>query len=133
MEKLQPLHDQYAKIGWKAKKEKFAEEHAIDLKKYNSAFRLLKKFEATLPLDSKALRSEQKNLRKENAELTAELKAVQDQLEELKLVCASDHPRCSAHHLRRRKEIRSGESGGQPAEGKAAGRAAARQTEKEGY
>ena len=86
VEKYRPLHDQYAKIGWKAKKEKFAEEHADDLKKYNSAFRLLKKFDATLPLDSKALRSEQKNLRKENAELTTELKAVQEQLEELKLV-----------------------------------------------
>ena len=83
---LQPLHDQYVKIGWKAKKEKFAADHADDLQRYNKAFRLLKKFEVALPLDVKPLRAEQRELRKSTADLTAQLEAVQASLEELQQV-----------------------------------------------
>ena len=83
---LKPIHDQYLKIGWKSKKEKFAGEHADDLKKFNRAFRLLKKYEVTLPLDVKPLRAEQAALRKSSAELTAQLEAVQARLDELKQV-----------------------------------------------
>ena len=56
---LKPLHDQYMKIGWKSKKEKFAGEHADELQRFNRAFRLLKKYEVTLPLDVKPLRIEE--------------------------------------------------------------------------
>lgn len=83
---LKPLHDQYMKIGWKSKKEKFAEEHADELQKFNRAFRLLKKFDIALPLDVKLLRAEQTALRKSSAELTAQLEAVQASLDELKQV-----------------------------------------------
>ena len=83
---MQPVHDQYMKKGWKSKKEKYAADHADELQKYNKALRLLKKFEVTLPLDTKALKAEQKELRKSSADLTAQLEAVQTSLEELKQV-----------------------------------------------
>ena len=65
---LKPLHDQYMKIGWKSRKEKFAGEHVDELQRFNRAFRLLKKYEVTLPL------------------LTSQLEAVQSSLDELKQV-----------------------------------------------
>ena len=83
---LKPLHDQYMKIGWKSKKEKFAEEHADELQRFNRAFRLLKKYEVALPLDMKPLRAEQAALKKSSADLTAQLEAVQASLDELKQV-----------------------------------------------
>ena len=83
---LKPLHDQYMKIGWKSKKEKFAGEHADELHRFNRAFRLLKKYEVTLPLDVKPLRAEQAALKKSSADLTAQLEAVQSNLDELKQV-----------------------------------------------
>ena len=83
---LKPLHDQYMKIGWKSKKEKFAGEHADELQRFNRAFRLLKKYEVTLPLDVKPLRTEQVALKKSSADLTAQLEAVQASLDELKQV-----------------------------------------------
>ena len=83
---LKPLHDQYMKIGWKSKKEKFAGEHADELQRFNRAFRLLKKYEIALPLDVKPLRAEQAALKKSSADLTAQLEAVQAGLDELKQV-----------------------------------------------
>lgn len=83
---LKPLHDQYMKIGWKSKKEKFAGEHADELHRFNRAFRLLKKYEVTLPLDVKPLRAEQATLKKSSADLTSQLEAVQSNLDELKQV-----------------------------------------------
>ncbi len=83
---LKPLHDQYMKIGWKSKKEKFAGEHADELQRFNRAFRLLKKYEISLPLDVKPLRAEQADLKKNSAELTAQLETVQSSLDELKQV-----------------------------------------------
>lgn len=83
---LKPLHNQYLKIGWKSKKEKFAAEHADELQKFNRAFRLLKKYEVTLPLDVKPLRAEQAALKKSSAGLTDQLEAVQANLDELKQV-----------------------------------------------
>ena len=83
---MKPLHDQYMKIGWKSKKEKFAGEHADELQRFNRAFRLLKKYEVTLPLDVKPLRTEQVALKKSSADLTAQLEAVQASLDELKQV-----------------------------------------------
>ena len=74
------------KIGWKSKKEKFAGEHADELQRFNRAFRLLKKYEVTLPLDVKPLRTEQVALKKSSADLTAQLEAVQASLDELKQV-----------------------------------------------
>ena len=74
------------KIGWKSKKEKFAGEHADKLQRFNRAFRLLKKYEAALPLDVKPLRAEQAALKKSSADLTAQLEAVQSSLDELKQV-----------------------------------------------
>ena len=84
--KLKPLHDQYMKIGWKSKKEKFAGEHAEELQRFNQAFRLLKKYEVSLPLDVKPLRAEQAALKKSSADLTSRLEAVQSNLDELKQV-----------------------------------------------
>ena len=83
---LNPLHDQYMKIGWKSKKEKFAGEHTDELQRFNRALRLLKKYEVTLPLDVKPLRAEQAALKKSSADLTAQLEAVQSSLDELKQV-----------------------------------------------
>ena len=83
---LKPLHDQYMKIGWKSKKEKFSGEHADELQRFNRALRLLKKYEVTLPLDVKPLQAEQAALKKSSADLTAQLEAVQASLDELKQV-----------------------------------------------
>jgi hypothetical protein len=83
---LKPLHDQYMKIGWKSRKEKFAGEHVDELQRFNRAFRLLKKYEVTLPLDVKPLRAEQAALKKSSAGLTSQLEAVQSSLDELKQV-----------------------------------------------
>lgn len=86
LRELQPIHDQYAKIGWKSRKEKFAADHADELEKYNKAIRLLKKLEVKLPINSKSLRDEQKELRKSNIDLTSQLEVVQADLDELKQV-----------------------------------------------
>ena len=83
---LKPFHDQYMKIGWKSRKEKFAGEHVDELQRFNRAFRLLKKYEVTLPLDVKPLRAEQAALKKSSAGLTSQLEAVQSSLDELKQV-----------------------------------------------
>ena len=72
--------------GRKTEKEKFAGEHADELQRFNRAFRLLKKYEVTLPLDVKPLRTEQVALKKSSADLTAQLEAVQASLDELKQV-----------------------------------------------
>ncbi len=39
----QTVHDKYVKIGWKSKKEKFAQEHGTELAAYNKADRFLRK------------------------------------------------------------------------------------------
>lgn len=41
-EAAKPVHSEYAAIGWKKKKEKFAESHREELDAYNAAVRYLK-------------------------------------------------------------------------------------------
>ena len=83
---LKPLHDQYMKICWKSKKEKFAGEHTDELQRFNRAFRLLKKYKVAFPLDVKPLWAEQAALKKSSVDLTARLEAVQRSLDESKQV-----------------------------------------------
>lgn len=80
------VHDKYVSIGWKSKKEKFAEEHSEELARYKKADRTLKKLEVELPIDRKALTDERATLSKDNTMQMAELEKVSANLEDLKQI-----------------------------------------------
>lgn len=83
-EALKPLHDEYMKIGWKRKKEKFAEAHSAELEKYNAALRYIKPRCTDGKYNKKALRAEYKTLEQECASMQTQLTAVQSELKQLK-------------------------------------------------
>ena len=83
-EALKPLHDEYMKIGWKRKKEKFAEAHSAELEKYNAALRYIKPRCTDGKYNKKALRAEYKTLEQECASMQTQITAVQSELKQLK-------------------------------------------------
>lgn len=78
-EALKPLHAEYMKIGWKRKKEKFAEAHSAELEKYNAALRYIKPRCTDGKYNQKALRAEYETLEKECASMQTQLTAVQSE------------------------------------------------------
>ena len=78
------VHDKYVKIGWKSRKEKYAEEHKAELAAYNKADRFLRKQGVDISVDLKSLKAEYKKLNAEVSEIRKELEAVQTELKPLK-------------------------------------------------
>ena len=73
-EKYKPTHAEYATIGWKKKKEKFAENHREELDAYNAAVRY---FKANLKINT----YNRKDLEAERKQLTAALPGQRKELE----------------------------------------------------
>ncbi len=78
------IHDQYAKIGWKGRKEKFRQEHSEELMRYEKAGRFLRKNVPDGKIDFKALSKEAAVLEKELAAKNRELALVQKDLNTLR-------------------------------------------------
>ena len=78
------IHDQYAKIGWKGRKEKFRQEHAEEIARFEKADRFLRKNVPDGKIDFKALSKEAAVLEKELAAKNRELAAVQKDLNMLR-------------------------------------------------
>ena len=78
------IHDQYGKIGWKGRKEKFRQEHAEEIDRFEKADRFLRKNVPEGKMDFKALSKEAAKLEKEIAEKNGELAAIQKDLKTLK-------------------------------------------------
>ena len=78
------IHDQYAKIGWKGRKEKFRQEHAEEIARFEKADRFLRKNVPDGKIDFKALSKEAAMLEKELAAKNRELAAVQKDLNMLR-------------------------------------------------
>ena len=72
-----PVHKEYAAIGWKKKKEQFAESHREELDAYNAAIRYLKANLKGNSYSRKDLESEREQLASALPEQGEELEAVQ--------------------------------------------------------
>ena len=84
-EAAKPVHAEYAAIGWKKKKEKFAENHREELDAYNAALRYLKANLKGNSYSRKELEAERKQLaavlpgqRKELEAVQADVKVLRD-------------------------------------------------------
>ncbi len=84
-EKNKPVHAEYAAIGWKKKKEKFAESHREELDAYNAAVRYFKVNLKSNSYSRKDLESEREQLaaalpgqRKELESVQADVKVLRD-------------------------------------------------------
>lgn len=86
MKETKAVHDKYVSIGWKSRKEKFADEHSDELARYRKADRTLKKLNVELPIDKKELKSERTTLSNDNVAQLAELEKVNASLEDLKQI-----------------------------------------------
>lgn len=78
------IHDQYGKTGWKGRKEKFRQEHAEEIDRFEKADRFLRKNVPEGKMDFKALSKEAAKLEKEIAEKNGELAAIQKDMKTLK-------------------------------------------------
>ena len=78
------IHEQYGKIGWKGRKEKFRQEHAEEIARFEKAGRFLRKNVPDGKIDFKALSKEAAVLEKELAAKNRELAAVQKDLNMLR-------------------------------------------------
>ena len=78
------IHDQYGKIGWKGRKEKFRQEHAEEIVRFEKAGRFLRKNVPDGKIDFKALSKEAAVLEKELAAKNRELALVQKDLNTLR-------------------------------------------------
>lgn len=83
-QKHQAVHDKYIKIGWKIRKEAYAESHKDELTAFNKAYRTLKKHGVDLNVDLKALQKEYDSLRTSHADLKEQLAAVNEELKPMK-------------------------------------------------
>ena len=82
--KLDPVHDQYLKIHWKGRKEKFAKEHKAELDAWNQAERTIRKDLPDQPFNVGALQSELSSLNAQLDDLNVQLKPIQEETEMLK-------------------------------------------------
>lgn len=81
---LDPVHDQYLKIHWKGRRERFADEHKADLAAWNKADRFIRKFLPDQPFNAKALQSELSSLNARLDELNNGLGPYQEEMKMLK-------------------------------------------------
>ena len=80
------IYKEYAAIGWKRKKEKFAEAHREELDAFFAARRFFKAHESELPYNRDELRSEQRQLAKGRDAGEEELAAIQSEVKVLRNV-----------------------------------------------
>ena len=83
-QKHKTVHDKYIKIGWKIRKEAYAENHKAELTAFNKAYRTLKKHGVDLNVDLNALQREYDGLRTSHADLKERLAAVNEELKPMK-------------------------------------------------
>ena len=83
---LQPVKDGWFKKNFKSAKERYAAAHADELKRYNSAYRLLKKLCGGTDVDLKVLSTEYRSLEKKVTLKTLELDAIKADLKELRTI-----------------------------------------------
>ena len=102
-EKHKPIHAEYATIGWKKKKEKFAENHREELDAYNAAVRYFKANLKNKAYNRKDLEAERKQLaaalpgqRKELEAVQADVKILRDVRHWLNQVLPSEQYRQTA-------------------------------------
>ena len=93
VDRLLPIHRQYAAIGWKSKKEKFYKEHKAEIDECNKALRLLYKSYPDRKIPNRTLNVELKELSAKLEELKGEVAAVKTDLDELKFVRSCITPR----------------------------------------
>lgn len=77
--KLSPVHEQYLKIHWKGRKEKFLKEHKEELQKWNQTDRFIRESLDGEPFNADALQSELSSLNAQLDELNAKLKPYQEE------------------------------------------------------
>ncbi|MCD7771848.1 MAG: MobA/MobL family protein [Oscillospiraceae bacterium] len=84
--KYKTIHDKYMSIGWKPKKQKFAEEHQSELNAYSRAERNPRRLGLSpdIPVDLKRLKEEYKKLEGEATGLRSRLEEDQPELKVLK-------------------------------------------------
>ena len=82
--KLDPVHDQFLKIHWKGRKEKFAQEHKEELDAWNQAERTIRKGLPDQPFNADTLQSELSSLNAQLDELNARLRPYQEETQMLK-------------------------------------------------
>ena len=82
--KLDPVHDQYLKIHWKGRKEKFSKEHKAELEEWNHADRFIRKYLPDQPFNAGALQSELSSLNAQLEKLNARLRPIQEETQMLK-------------------------------------------------
>ena len=79
-----PIHDQYLRIHWKGRKEKFAHEHKAELDAWNQADRFLRKNLPEQPFNADALQDELSSLNVKLDELNTKLVPIQEETQMLK-------------------------------------------------
>ena len=79
-----PVHDQYLKIHWKGRKEKFAKEHKEELEAWSQADRYVRKYLPDQPFSADALESELSSLNAKLDTLNAQLVPIQEETQMLK-------------------------------------------------
>ena len=79
-----PVHDQYLKIHWKGRKEKFAKEHKEELDAWSQADRYVRKNLPDQPFSADALESELSSLNTKLDTLNAQLVPIQEETQILK-------------------------------------------------
>ena len=82
--KLDPIHDQYLKIHWKGRKEKFAKEHKAELDEWNQADRFVRKNLPDQLFNAGALQTELSSLNAQLDELNGRLVPIQEETQMLK-------------------------------------------------
>lgn len=82
IKELGPVIEKYNSIFFKKSKEKYAQEHADELQRYQKNQRLLHKFDLVQPIDRKALRTESTRLRSEVESMLPRLESVKAELDQ---------------------------------------------------
>lgn len=83
-EQLAPIHDQYLKIHWQGRKEKFKEAHKTELEEWNRCDRFIRKVMPGLQYSVKELQAERKALQSEYEDLTAQMAPLQADIDIVK-------------------------------------------------
>lgn len=85
-EKHKDVHDEFMKIWWRGRKEKYKEKHKTELDAFNRAFRYLKKVGVELPIDTQALHHEYAKLKLSHEELADDIKSMKRDLVQLNVI-----------------------------------------------
>lgn len=83
---LQPVKDGWFKKNFKSAKDRYAEAHADELKRYNSAYRLLKKLCGGTDVDMNAFAAEYRSLESKVSDKTEDLEIMKADLKELRTI-----------------------------------------------